>query len=262
VVLTGVLGFPVAHSRSPAMMNAAFAELGMDWRYVHLPIAPPRFAEAARALPASGYRGANVTIPHKLAAHALADELTPAAREIGAVNTLVFKEGGTILGDNTDAGGFIDALGTDPAGRRALVMGAGGAGRAVVWALREAGADVAVWNRNAKRAADLAGELGVRTVKEGEPADILVNATSVGLDGEDPLRELPLEPAEVVVDLVYGGAPTALCRWARDRGARVVDGLEMLVRQGARSFELWTSRPAPLDAMRAALAPSRGASRA
>jgi shikimate dehydrogenase len=253
VALTGVLGFPVTHSRSPAMMNAAFAELGMDWRYVHLPIAPPRFAETARALPASGYRGANVTIPHKLAAHALADELTPAAREIGAVNTLVFKEGGTILGDNTDAAGFLDALGTDPAGRRALVMGAGGAGRAVAWALREAGAEVALWNRNAKRAAALAHELGVRAVKESEPADILVNATSVGLGGEDALRELPLGPAELVVDLVYGGAPTALCRWAEDRGAQVVDGLEMLVRQGARSFELWTSRRAPLNAMRAAL---------
>jgi shikimate dehydrogenase len=253
MVLTGVLGFPVAHSRSPAMMNAAFAELGMGWRYVLLPIPPPRFAETVRALPRSGYRGANVTLPHKLSAHDVADQLTEAAAAIGAVNTLVFEPNGRILGDNTDAGGFIDALGIDPAGRRALVLGAGGAGRAVVWALREAGAEVAVWNRSAKRAADLADDLGVRAVTEGERADILVNATSVGLHGEDPAAELPLGPAEIVVDLVYGSEPTSLARWAEARGARVVNGLEMLVRVGARSFELWTSRPAPLEAMRAAL---------
>jgi shikimate dehydrogenase len=249
--LCGVLGFPVAHSRSPAMMNAAFAELGMDWRYVHLPISPQRFVETARALPASGYRGANVTIPHKLAARELVDELTPAAEAIGAVNTLSF-EGGRLLGDNTDAGGLIDALGTEAAGKRALVLGAGGAGRAVVWALREAGADVAVWNRTPQRAEELAADLGVRAIADGEPSDILVNATSVGLRGEDPTEELPLAPAGLVVDLVYGAEPTAVCRWAEARGARVVDGLEILVRQGARSLALWTSKQAPLAAMRAA----------
>jgi shikimate dehydrogenase len=249
--LCGVLGFPVAHSRSPAMMNAAFAELGMDWRYVHLPISPQRFVETARALPASGYRGANVTIPHKLAARELVDELTAAAEAIGAVNTLSF-EGGRILGENTDAGGLIDALGTEAAGKRALVLGAGGAGRAVVWALREAGADVSVWNRTPRRAEELAYDLGARAVTDGEPSDILVNATSVGLRGEDPTEELPLAPADLVVDLVYGAEPTAVRRWAEARGARVVDGLEILVRQGARSLALWTSRPAPLAAMRAA----------
>jgi shikimate dehydrogenase len=251
--LCGVLGFPVAHSRSPAMMNAAFTELGMDWRYVHLPISAQRFAETVRALPASGYRGANVTIPHKLAAHELVDELTGAAAAIGAVNTLVFEGDGRTLGDNTDAGGFIDALDTDPAGRQALVLGAGGAARAVVWALREAGAEVAVWNRTAQRAIDLAGDLGVRAVDHGEPCDILVNATSVGLHDENPLDELPLGPAELVVDLVYGPQPTGLCQWAEAHGAQIVGALEMLVRQGARSFELWTSRSAPLEAMRRAL---------
>jgi shikimate dehydrogenase len=252
MILCGVLGFPVAHSRSPAMMNAAFTQLGMDWRYLHLPISPRLFAETVRALPAGGYRGANVTIPHKLAALELADELTPAAEAIGALNTLVFDDDGRILGDNTDAGGFIDALGSDPAGRRALVLGAGGAARAVAWALREASADVAVWNRTPERAAALAADLGVRAVERGEPADILVNATSVGLHAEDPTQKLPLAPAELVVDLVYGSGPTLLHRWAESHGARVVDGLEMLVRQGARSFELWTSRSAPLDVMRAA----------
>ena len=249
--LAGVLGFPVAHSRSPAMMNAAFAALGMDWLYVHLPVSPERFAETARALPASGYRGANVTIPHKLAAHDLVDERTAAAGAIGAVNTLAFEADGRVVGDNTDAGGLRDAIETDVRAKRALVLGAGGAARAAAWALREAGAEVAVWNRTPQRAAQLARELEVRAVKAGEPADILVNATSVGLHGEDPAEHLPLVEAELVVDLVYGTEPTALCRWAGARGARVIDGLEMLVRQGARSFERWTDRSAPLDAMRA-----------
>jgi shikimate dehydrogenase len=248
-----VLGFPVAHSRSPAMMNAAFAELGIDWRYLPLPVPPELFAETARALPGSGYRGANVTIPHKLAAHALAGEHGAAARAIGAVNTLVFEQDGRIVGHNTDAAGLLDALGEpELEGRRALVLGAGGAGRAAAFALREAGAEVAVWNRTPARAAALARELGVAAVAGAQPAEILVNATSAGLRGEDPARELPLTDAAVVVDLVYGSEPTALCRWARARGARVVEGLEVLVHQGARSFELWTGRPAPVDAMRRA----------
>jgi shikimate dehydrogenase len=252
VVLAGVLGFPVAHSRSPAIMNAAFAELGLDWRYVKLPVPPERFAETTRALPGSGFRGANVTIPHKLAARALADELTPAAAAIGAANTLSFEHG-RVLADNTDAGGLLDALGEDPRGRTALVLGAGGAGRAAVWALREAGAEVAVWNRTPERARALADELRVEHAERPRrAADILVNATSLGLHGEDLPAELELEPAALVADLVYGRAPTALCRWAEAAGARVVEGLEMLVRQGARSLERWTGRPAPLDVMRRA----------
>jgi shikimate dehydrogenase len=250
--LTGVLGFPVAHSRSPAMMAAAFAELGLDWRYLKLPVPPERFVETARALPASGYRGANVTIPHKLAAHALADERTPAAAAIGAANTLTFEHG-RVLADNTDAGGLSDALGEGVHGRTALVLGAGGAGRAAVWALRDAGAEVAVWNRTPERARELAAEMGVaHAERPGLPADVLVNATSLGLHGEDLPAELEPAPAAVVLDLVYGDEPTALCRWAEAGGARVVEGLEVLVRQGARSLERWTGRTAPLDAMRRA----------
>jgi len=249
--LAGVLGFPVAHSRSPAMMTAAFAELELDWRYVRLPVARDRFAETVRGLPDSGYRGANVTIPHKLAAHDLAGELTAAAAAIGAVNTLSF-EGGAILGDNTDAGGLLDALGRDPRGQRALVLGAGGTGRAAVWALREAGADVAIWNRTPERAAALAAEFGVRHTPTPGAADVLVNVTSLGLHGEDLPAEVGLDAVEpdLVADVVYGSEPTALCRWGEQRGARVVDGLEMLVCQGARSFERWTGRSAPFDAMR------------
>jgi shikimate dehydrogenase len=266
--LAGVLGFPVGHSRSPDMMNAAFAELELDWHYVKLPVAPDLFAEIVPALAGSGFRGANVTIPHKVAAHALAGELTEAASAIGAVNTLSF-EGGRILGDNTDAGGLVDALDADLSGASVLVLGAGGTARAALWALREAGADVAVWNRTPERAADLAAEFGVRHASEIEPARVLVNATSLGLHGEDLPAELGLDRVEarssrlgrlrrgwspeLVADVVYGGEPTALCRWGEARGARVVDGLEMLLRQGARSFERWTGREAPLDAMRRAL---------
>jgi shikimate dehydrogenase len=250
--LAGVLGFPVAHSRSPAMMNAAFAELRLDWRYVKLPVPPERFDETVRALRGSGYRGANVTIPHKVAAHAVADELTPAAAAIGAANTLTFEDG-RVLADNTDAGGLLDALGEDPAGRTALVLGTGGAGRAAAWALREAGAEVAVWNRTAERARALAAELGVgHAERPARSVDLLVNATALGLHGEDLPAELRPEPAPLVVELVYGPEPTALARWAEASGARVVDGLEVLVRQGARSLERWTGRPAPLDAMRRA----------
>jgi shikimate dehydrogenase len=253
--LAGVLGFPVGHSRSPAMMNAAFAALGLDWRYLRLPVPPERFAETARALPGSGYRGANVTIPHKLAANELADERSPAAEAIGAANVLTFA-GGRLLADNTDAGGLLDAIAEPPAGKTALVLGAGGAGRAAVWALRESGAEVSVWNRTAERARALAAELGVEHVaRPGGDVDLLVNATAAGLAGE-PLDALPLadlEPA-VLVDMVYGDARTPLCEWGSQRGARVIDGIEVLVRQGARSLELWTGREAPLETMRAAAA--------
>jgi shikimate dehydrogenase len=249
--LAGVIGFPVGHSRSPAMMNAAFAELALDWRYVALPLPPERFEQTVRALPGSGYRGANVTIPHKLAAHDLADDLSDSARAIGAVNTLTFHEDGRIAGDNTDAGGLIDALG-EPLPASALVLGAGGAARAAAWALAQAGVEVTVWNRTPERAADLAGELGVEQAERPGPAELLVNATSVGLRPGDSLDGLPLVDARVVVDLVYGAAQTPFARWAEERGARVIDGLEVLVRQGARSLELWTGREPPVDVMRRA----------
>jgi len=255
--MLGVAGWPVGHSRSPRMFAPALAAAGLDWRYVHLPLAPERFVATARVLGASGYRGINVTLPHKEAAHDLADELSPAAAAIGAVNTLTYGDG-AIHGDNTDAGGFLDALGADPAGWRCLVIGAGGSARAVVWALREAGGEVAVWNRTAARAAALAADLGVGQAAEPFAADLLVNCTSVGLDQAVEPGEAAaavglagLEPPAVLFDLTYGAGPTPLCRWAEAGGARAVDGAEMLVRQGARSFERWTGRPADLDAMRA-----------
>jgi shikimate dehydrogenase len=250
--LAGVLGFPVGHSRSPAMMNAAFAELDLDWRYVRLPVPPERFDAAVRALPASGFRGANVTIPHKLAAHDLCHDLSDAARAIGAVNTLSFSADGHIAGDNTDASGLLDAL-REPVPATALILGAGGAARAAAWALKQAGAEVTVWNRTAERATDLAADLGVDSTERPGPTELLVNATSVGLRAHDSLEGLPLVDARVVVDLVYGASPTPIARWAGERGARLVDGLEILVRQGARSLALWTGLEPPVDAMRRAV---------
>jgi shikimate dehydrogenase len=261
VELAGVLGFPVAHSRSPDMHNAAFRALGLDWRYVKLPVPPPLFAETVRALPRSGFRGANVTIPHKHAALALADERTPSADAIGAANTLTFHDHGSIEAHNTDAPGFIAAVGEDDArGLNALVLGAGGAARAVVWALREAGAaEVTVWNRTPERAAALADELDATAILRPATCDLLVNATSVGLEPRldeaatlTALQLDQLDPPRIVVDLVYADEPTPLLQWARRGGSRTVDGLEVLVRQGALSFEGWTGLEAPVDAMRAA----------
>ena len=234
------------------MMNAAFRELGLDWRYFALPVPPGRFAETVRALAASGYRAANVTIPHKVAARELADELSDGARAIGAVNTLILGEDGRVAGDNTDAGGLLDALG-EPPPETALVLGAGGAARAAAWALHNAGARVTIWNRTPGRAAALAKELGVDAADRPGPAELLVNATSVGLNPEDSLEGLPLVEARVVVELVYGQTPTPLARWAEERGVRLVDGLEVLIHQGARSFALWTGREAPVEVMRRAL---------
>jgi shikimate dehydrogenase len=256
LTLVGVLGFPVAHSRSPAMMGAAFEALGLDWRYVRLPVLPERFEETARALPGSGYRGANVTIPHKMTALALADRATEAAAAIGAANTLTFDDG-RVEADNTDAGGIADALGEDIRSAHALVLGAGGAARAAAFALREGGAaEVSVWNRTPERAASLAADLGVRFAERPGPADLVVNATSVGLEPAaeesealEALGLAGLDPPEVLVDLPYGDAETPLCGWASRAGARVIDGVEVLVRQGARSLERWTGTPPPIEAM-------------
>ena len=255
LTLTGVVGDPVRHSRSPAIHNAAFEALGLpDWRYVRLPVRAEDLEQTIRALPASGYRGVNVTIPHKEAALALADETSEAAREIGAANTLTFS-GGAIRADNTDAPGLLAALGLEPRGMSALVLGAGGAGRAATWALRKGGAEVAVWNRTPERARLLARELGVADVEAPTGADIVVNATSVGLSPDDALEDLPLawiDPPAVAVELVYRNGETPFQAWAEAGDARVVEALEVLVRQGALSFELWTGREAPLDVMRGA----------
>jgi len=254
----GVLGWPVAHSRSPAMQNAALEALGFagEWRYQLLPVPPDAFAATVRALPADGFAGANVTMPHKPAALALATHATEAARASGAANTLTFGPDGAIDADNTDASGLIDALeGAPLGGRTALVVGAGGSARGAAWALARAGADVAVWNRTPERAGELAADLGVRAVAAIGPADVLVHCTSIGLDGADAAAALGLDVAAygTVVDLVYTLTGTPLIDAARAAGATTVDGVEILVRQGARSLAHWTGRTPPLDVMRAAV---------
>jgi shikimate dehydrogenase len=261
LIYLGVCGWPVAHSRSPQMHNAALRAAGLaDWRYLRLPLPPDLFAETIRALPAAGFRGVNVTIPHKHAALAVADRASEAARAIGAANTLTFEDG-AIVADNTDAPGLLAALGESPAGKAVLILGAGGAGRAAAWALKHAGAaDVAVWNRTPERAVALAAELGVRAVERVggtvSVADIVVNCTSVGLtDPEATFKTLPVQADELgagslVVDMVYRAGGTHLLEAARTRGARVIDGLEILVAQGAASFERWTGLEAPREAMR------------
>jgi shikimate dehydrogenase len=257
-----VLGHPVAHSRSPAIHNAAFAELGIadEWSYEAVDVAPDGLEPRVREMPGQGFVGANVTVPHKGAALALADTLSETAREIGAANTLSFADD-EILADNTDAAGLLAALPDSPKGRSALVLGAGGAARAVVWALVREGAEVGVWNRTALRSRHLCEELGGTPADDPDAAgyELIVNATSVGLDGEDPFEQLPLRAegfaaGQVVVDLVYGAGPTALLTAAAGSGATTVDGIEVLVRQGALSFRIWTGVEPPLDAMRAAAA--------
>lgn len=255
----GVCGWPVAHSRSPQMHNAALATLGLStWRYQKLPLPPHLFEATVRALPNAGFRGVNVTIPHKEAALALADVATETAKAIGAANTLTFEPDGRIHADNTDATGFLTSLKTSAYEQTALVLGAGGSARAVLYALKQAGvAELRVWNRTEAKADALAREFGA--VVSDEVADIVVNCTSVGLhDPAATFKDLPLSADELgagrtVVDLVYRHGGTLLLNAAKANGAEVVDGLEILVAQGAASLERWTGRTAPDQAMREAV---------
>jgi shikimate dehydrogenase len=266
-----VIGHPVAHSRSPAMQNAALAALGLEeeWHYEAIDVAPGDFEARVRAMAGEGFAGANVTVPHKEAALALASAPSEMAKEIGAANTLVFSKEG-IQAHNTDAPGLIATLPGSPRARRALVLGAGGAARAAVWALSAEGAVVDItgvdlWNRTRSRADAVYADLGKFVELGGAPVDafrqdaygIVVNTTAVGLHGEDPFEHLPLERSgfdreQVVVDMVYGDAPSPLLIAAAEAGATTVDGLEILVQQGALSLRIWTDREPPLDVMRAA----------
>jgi shikimate dehydrogenase len=254
-----VLGHPVSHSRSPAMQNAALAALGLeDWSYKAIDAAPEAFEMTVKELAEVGYAGVNVTVPHKRAALALADEASEASRQIGAANTLVF-DGKRIEAHNTDADGLLASLPDPPRGQRALVLGAGGAARAVLWALLWEGARVAVWNRTPERAEEICAELGGEAVlaPRQEEFDLIVNTSAVGLRGEDPFEHLPLRrdgftEHQTVVDMVYGEHRSKLLKAAEGARAATVDGLEILVQQGARSLEIWTGREPDLDVMRSA----------
>ncbi|HTU15915.1 MAG TPA: shikimate dehydrogenase [Solirubrobacterales bacterium] len=255
-----VLGHPVAHSRSPAMQNAALEDLGLsgEWHYEAIDVPVEEIDEFIAGMAGEGFAGANVTVPHKHAALAAADRATPAAREIGAANTLTFGPEG-IVADNTDAPGLLDALGESPSGRKALLLGAGGAARAVLWALNGAGARTSVWNRTESRAAELVRDLGGELDRSPDASefDLIVNASAAGLGGEDGIADLPIDPdllrsGQTVVDMVYGDRPSSLLLAATEAGAVTVDGLEILVRQGALSLRSWTGREPSLDVMRRA----------
>ena len=279
--VAAVIGDPIRHSRSPQIFNAAFAATGLDWVYVALEVPAGEVPAALEGMRALGLAGMSVTMPHKAAvathlarpgAAAVGDDLAPAARRLGAVNS-VERRDGALIGHNTDGAGFVASLradaGFDPAGRRCVVVGAGGAARALVLALADAGAaDVVVANRTrsaAERAAELAGPAG-RVIdlptgagpgddlrRELAGADLLVNATPVGMDGaSSPVDASVVHAGQLVADIIVEPVVTPLLREAAARGAATLGGLGMLARQAAVSFEIWTGLEAPIEVMVAA----------
>lgn len=269
--ICGVIGDPIEHTISPAMHNAAFASLGLDYIYVPFHVKKEGLAEAIQGMRALNIRGLNVTIPHKVAVIPLLDELDPLAGKIGAVNTIV-NDSGVLKGYNTDALGFMQALlekGVEPAGKHVLMVGAGGAARALSFALAERGANLVILNRQleldwaiemAKKIAEVFGretkalELNSENIaQEMAKTDILVNATSVGMAPkveETPVDAHLLKPGLVVYDIVYNPFETRLLREARQAGAPTIMGLDMLVWQGALAFEKWTGQKPPVDIMK------------
>jgi shikimate dehydrogenase len=266
-VVVGVIGDPVDHSLSPALHNAAFAELALDWVYVAFPVPSGQGRAAVAAMVDLGIRGLSVTMPHKAGAAEACQRLSPVAERLGVVNT-VTNLGGELAGDSTDGAGFLDSLadlGWSPVAKRCLVLGSGGAARAVVLALADAGAArVEVVGRRREQVlatAALAGKVGGEaTVSSAEAADLIVNATPVGMTGAGSETDgLPfglgrdsLGPGQLVADLVYAPATTPLIAAARARGSSTCNGLGMLIHQAARQVTIWTGRDAPVEAMSAA----------
>ncbi len=269
----GLVGWPVEHSVSPAMHNAAFDALDLNWRYFPLPTPLDKVEVTLAQLREHGYRGANITLPHKRAVMPYLDELTDAARAIGAVNT-VLADGAWLVGHNTDGDGFLVALreaGFDPAGQRVLVLGAGGGARSVIYALAQAGCSVTLYNRTVRRATSLVQDMqGARFQPAGswliqaaslqdldlDAYSLLVNTTPVGMwpnvEASPWPEALPMPSHWTVYDLVYNPEDTCLLSRARAAGAVPVRGLGMLVHQGALAFELWTGQAAPVEVMVAA----------
>lgn len=280
--LVFLLGHPVAHSLSPAMHNRALTALGIEARYHLLDCMPEQLSAAMGVLRAENVLGCNLTIPHKEAACRYVDRLTPVAQAVGAINT-VYKRDGELIGTNTDAVGFIRALGEElrfaPRDKTVVLLGAGGAARACAWALLDAGArQLIILNRSFDRATRLAKELGAlfpeqdcsadeltthRLIEWARSADLLVNATSVGMGEEcSPWPDEQAMPQQrSVFDLVYQPLETRLIRQAKRHGLSAVGGLGMLLYQGAEAFSLWTDREAPIAIMRAALQERLGRSK-
>lgn len=254
-ILAGVMGWPVAHSRSPAIHNHWIRQHGLNGSYVLLPVQPEHIGDAVRGLRALGFAGCNLTIPHKVAAMALMDRVDPLAARIGAINTIVVEADGTLVGYNNDAYGYIQSLLDAQPGWRAddgpiTVLGAGGAARAILVALAERGAkEIRLCNRSLDKAEALASEFGapIRAVPWEQRADaldgcaLLINTTSLGMKGQDPL-ELSLEklPSHALVsDIIYVPLETPLLAAARQRGNPTVNGLGMLLNQARPAFERW-----------------------
>ena len=262
--VAGIIGDPVAHSRSPAIHNAGYAALDLDWVFVAFPVPAGQAATALAGVRALGIAGLSVTMPHKSDAAAACDELTPTAAELGAVN-LVLNRDGVLLGDSTDGAGFLRSLadeGVDPRGMTAVVLGSGGAGRSIVLALGAAGATVTVAGRDLARAETAAGlGAGARAVDlaalehEVAGASLLVNATPLGMQGEPPpFPVASLAEGCFVYDTVYHPLETSLLAQARARGLRCANGLGMLVHQACIGFEQLTGHEAPLAEMAEAAA--------
>lgn len=266
--VAALIGSPARHSLSPVILNTAFAELGLDWCFVVFGVPPGEGRAAVAAVRTLDLGGMSVTMPHKDAAYEAVDDRTPVAAALGAVNC-VFRDGDRLVGDNTDGPGFVESLrvdhGIDVAGRRCVLVGAGGAGRALAWALGRAGAaDVAVVNRSpgpAQRAAELAGAVGrVGDATDVAKADVIVNATSIGMGGRGgpgdepalPVDADALHPGQIVADIVYFPSETPLLEAAAARGATTVGGIGMLVHQAAHALRRWTGAEAPVAAMAAA----------
>jgi len=272
--LAAVIGDPVRHSLSPTLMNAAFAASGLDWTYVALEVAATSLPDAFAGVRALGIDGLSITMPHKESAAACADQLSPTAERLGAVNCIV-NNGGVLTGHNTDGEGFVRSLQHDfsfvPDGKRCVVLGAGGSARSIILALADAGAaEIVVVNRTlgrAERAAALAGDRGEVVALDGAhsdfiDADLIVNATSVGMGEPDP-TDVPFDASvvhegQIVVDIVYMPLETPLLSLARSQGASVANGVSMLAHQAAVQFELWTGADAPIDVMLASVASQLG----
>jgi shikimate dehydrogenase len=264
-----VLGWPLRHTLSPAIHEAAFKALGLKWVYLAWPVRPAALDAALGGLRALGCAGANVTMPHKKTTLRHLDELSSEARTIGAVNTIEFR-GDALVGHNTDVYGFIQLLesdaGVSAAGKHALVLGAGGAARAVVTALEQLGAEeIEVAARDPDAAAEAAAlAASGRGLKWTDGADvaaaagIVVNATPLGTNGEELLVDVPWRAGQVVVDLVYDPPRTPLVAAARAGGAGAWGGIGMLVHQAAGALRVWTGREPPLEAMSAAAVRASG----
>jgi shikimate dehydrogenase len=267
--IVGLFGYPVEHTLSPYMHNAAFEALGLDYCYLPLRVEPKDLKEAVTAIKALNLRGVNVTIPHKEAAIPYLDELDREAALIGAVNTILYA-GGRLIGYNTDGRGFVRSLkekgGIDPKGKRIMVLGAGGAARAIAFSLALEGVEkIFITDIIDKKAIELSSAVSNKTSTEtiyikdlkehiGE-VDILINATPMGMKKEDPLPISPelLSERLLVYDMVYNPPKTPLLSEAKARGAKVLGGIGMLLYQGALSFKIWTGQEPPIDVMKKAI---------